>query len=520
MSIVKIKGGAYKNVDEFALTDNSSILIDGFVDELENSVKRPGLLQWVKLGGAYPVQGIRYDAKLTAFLVTCLGVVYKVSILGVVSTPTGGATVGLSLPTIFASDGTTTWMAGGTGRLVKFASGSVSYDNATASAGPPAVSASPTNCTHVAYIDGYIVVNQVGDNKFYFTDPVTRATWPLYSYAQLMSSPDPIIAIHNFLDNLFLFSSSRLEIWRNDGVSPFSINSGGFINSGLSAPYSVIQVGIGGGIYWLDDKRRFVLLQGYMPVPVSGAYEKVLQNMSVVSDCIASEIAVGGQHFIVLAFPTADNTLVFNYISKQWQEWGSWSAANNIYNRFICDISMMANTSVTGNNVSVLQYASAICGDRLGNLYKMTDTVGSDQGLPIRMLRRTGHITHETFNKKRVKRLTIRAKAGTMSQTILNSWSSLVGAWSAQTKTWDQLAGPIVTSPSNSKFQIRMNDDNRGWGNWIDVPLDGTEEGNFITLTLRKMGMYYTRQYEILHYDNTAGVIFVEVEEEAEILTR
>jgi hypothetical protein len=508
MSIQKINGGAYKNVDEESLGSESAELIDGYVDELNNTSKRPGLVKWVDIGTGRRIDAIYPEYKHQVFLAISNKRVHTISFDGVISGLDSAISASDTYPSIFASNGAKVWIAGGTGKLINY-DGTATY---------VADALAPATSTHVAYMENYIIANDLGDNKFYWTDPTDADIWPAASYASLATNPGPIVALHNYYNQLMLFGPHVTEVWTLDGTNPFSPVLGSTLQCGCSAPYSIVVAG--GVLFWLDDKRRFVYYSGSASVSISGAVHRLIQGLTKVSDAVAWEMSIAGQNFIILNFPYSNLTLAYNYMTKQWQRWGSYNSTTDSYNMFMA-YSGASNIYTINQNTLTAYKSSVICGDNTnGLIYRASPDIFTDNGAIIRTLRRTGNITHDTHYRKRVNSLTIRAKVKSDidSSMAAEPWLNAIGTWAEQTQTWAEFSQVLLSALTGTqRFKIRWKDDGGDWKEWHSLYIDGRNRTRTL-VKLFRLGIYRTRQYEIVHDDNTSFV-FIEAEENAEILT-
>jgi hypothetical protein len=118
-------------------------------------------------------------------------------------------------------------------------------------------------------------------------------------------------------------------------------------------------------------------------------------------------------------------------------------------------------------------------------IYSASSTVYTDNTESIRTLRRTGHIQHDTLKNKRANKMKFRVKVGVEN----------------------------ASEPSPT-FLLRWKNDNKEFNTGKTISLK-TQANNIIHL--HRLGIYQTRQYEIIH-DDASEFILVEAEEEVEVL--
>lgn len=337
MPTYKFKGGVYQNVDEVAIDGLSPVLVNGYVDEFDVTCKRPGYGDYVSLGVTQPVKGIFYWQQKGCLLTVANGRIYKIDSAKVITDKTTNALTNVTNSAIFASDGGATWIATG-GRMVL-----LDWNTSETNAIFVADTDAPTTVTHVTYLDGYVICNKVGSGQFFWTSPLDRASWNALDFASAESHPDTIIALHSFWRELYLFGQSTVEVWYNSGTPNFSRLGGGLIEVGCSAPYSVVR--LSGTIFWMDNMRRFVRLNGRDAQSVSQPIQRQLDNLPFVADMVAYPISTRGRNWIILNFQSSNKTYCYDIDLNQWAEWGEWSSSLSIYNHFSGISSSVIDTS-------------------------------------------------------------------------------------------------------------------------------------------------------------------------------
>lgn len=475
---VPINEPPYRNVDSESLIFSADALIDGYIDEKGASIKRAGVSSWIDLGlatGVY-ITGTYWWKEMSMFIVTTsTGKVYKIT-SSTATTATDITGDGLETdgtrPT-FATDGSVLIMANG-GKMI--------YTNGTANTAYIADAQAPTAVSHVAFFDQYIIANKVGTADVQFSNVGDYSNWDAIDFFSNEGGPDDTLAVHVTTDKIYAVGENTIEVYYNDGSTPFSRVGGGLIHSGTIAKYSTIV--INNILYYLDQNRQMVGLNGTVPQIISLPFDRDIQAMSTVDDCMTDYVMTDGKKFLVLHFPTENVTYVYDFISKAWSQWGYWNqyllgtgVFSSQYDRWIANAYAYAP-----------EWGFHLVGSRIDSkIHKMSRSYYTDNGNNIRFLRRSGHFNHGTHQKKRSKKLIMRAKSGKVSG---------------------------VTDPV---FMIRWKDNNKNiWSNehWISLGNVGVTE--FIK-TLYRMGAYQTRQYEIVQSDPVPFTL-TGMEEEVEIL--
>jgi hypothetical protein len=468
-----ITGPAFQNADEITLSKFSAALIDGYVDALGNSIRRPGLLSFFDVATDLAIDGLYYWKRQSVVIVVSGGNVYKVTQAGVITDLTGDNLIA-GTRVSFAFNGTYLVMANG-GRMV--------YTDGTANTAFIGDGDAPTAVTHVAFLDTYILCNNVNTGKFHWSDVGTALNWSALSFATAEGSPDYVIALYVAWREVMLFGEESTEVWFNDGTTPFARLSQGYTEGGCGAAYSVQFAD--NTWFYLDDNRRVVRLVGRTPKIMSGPYDKVIQKLTTISDAIGNIINIEGQAFYVITFPSDNLTLAYNYKDESWSQWGYWNESTVEHDCWI------------GNDhVFISDWAVHLVGSRVdGKVYKMSHDYYDDAGNTVRKLRRTGHIDHDTFQRKRSREIILKLKRGVGKTDNLDPN--------------DEFSMPYAT--------IKWRDNgNSVWKKERAIPLNRIGDTEFIH-RMRAMGVYKTRQYEIVVTDKT-DFILVGGEEDVVVL--
>lgn len=245
----------------------------------------------------------------------------------------------------------------------------------------------------VVYSDGYFVFNKPDSDYFYIAD-LNSITF-LGEEKQLEGSPDLLIGIAAYKQNLWFFGHDSTEIYYNSGNAdfPFERVQGAFVEKGIAARFSIAQTA--DSIFWLgQDKSGYgtvYVAEGYQPIRISThAVETAIRTYSDISDARAYTYQDVGHTFYVLNFPTANTTWVYDLSTKLWHERSYTNQGTVERHRANCHMYTF------GKHV-VGDYAN-------GKVYEMALTLYSDAGDEIKRMRTAPHITsglknvfHEMF---------------------------------------------------------------------------------------------------------------------------
>ncbi len=476
---IPLSGDAYANVDDAVLNEKSAQLVNAYTDEAGATNKRPGLTGFVDLGTAKPVEGLywwEFDQSVIAVsdgriwrITDPTGTKAEISLTGALLenyTVTAG-----KRRVEFAETGTKIFMANG--KFVYYPNGS-SVTELVSTADADA----PTNVLFVTAHDGYILCDDhsvVG--KFMWSNPGAPLSWSALNYATLESKPDDLMQVKSAWREVFLPGSDSIEVWYNDGTTPFSRLEGAYTEDGMIAYYSLALVQGQGAWVYFNKNRDVVMLAGRTPKVLSLPFGKYLDTLANVSDAWGETLSVNGRRFYVLTLIAANKTLVHDLVSGGWAEWGSWNGST--YDAFIG----RSYAYAVGWNLNLWG-----CTD--GVIRKMDPTSYKDVAA-IRSVRRTGNIDHDTGYRKKCLRLRLRVKRGVSNADV---------------------ASPVI--------KVRWRDNHSAtWNNWLSLSLGTASTDEEFYVDTWQLGEYRSRQWEFVQ-DQACGFVLAGAEEMIEVLGR
>lgn len=249
----------------------------------------------------------------------------------------------------------------------------------------------PNGVTRVTSQDGYFIFTGLANSEEFFINETPRngAVYSGTDFASAEGSPDYTLACISDHRELWLFGSESGEIWLNTGNPdfPFERSQNTFIEQGCAAAATVAAMD--NTIYWLGGNKTgqgiVFKAQGYTPVRISNhALEKALAGYETISDARSFCFQIEGHAFYVLTFPTADHTWLYDASTGEWTEWLWRDPGTNEDHRHRANCAFFFN-------------GEHIVGDwENGNLYALDLDTYSDNGDPIRRLRRTQAVSKES----------------------------------------------------------------------------------------------------------------------------
>lgn len=461
----------YYSTDGIANALNPNDMVDCYLEPAPElgfvTRRRPGLKKFTDVGTVAGDGIFWWDAKSWLIVVNA-GKVYRVLENGT-STLLSGALLASRVPVIFADgqamDGTP-WLYMANGKLV--------YTLGTTVVEP--TDANAPDATHVTFMKSVFLANQPGTNRFLFTDTNPSTGLLENNYWSSTDNPltceakgDLLLSMISAWQELYCWGSQGLEIWQNDGVTPFIPVAGAFSEGGIEATYSVAAAdNTVFALCVINGSRVVVKLSGRSPVVVSAPIATVLANMNKVSDAIGDLISVGGLTLYMLNFPSEDQTWVYDYKNDLWYRWGYF--LDGAHQRFLGQHVCYAKA---WNKHFVLSRLD-------GAVYEMRRDFFQDNEQKMISYRRTSWENHGTFNRKICDQFYVKCKSGTASPATL---------------------------------MVRWRDDGRSeWSNFMEMQLAPVGDRDFLSKNNR-FGMYRSRQYEFRISDN-ADLVLVSVDTE------
>lgn len=236
----------------------------------------------------------------------------------------------------------------------------------------------------VAFQDGYFIFPKPLSQQFYISALNDTAIDGL-DFTSSEGNPDQVVGIVSNNRELWLFNKKTIELYSNTGDAsfPFERISGGFIEHGCAAPFSIQKMN--NVVYWLgqDDKGQGVvyMANGATPQRISThAVETDIQSYSDFSDARSWTYQERGHNFYVLNFPSANTTWVFDASTGLWHE--RCYTNEGSFERHRADCHAFGH----GKHL-VGDYAN-------GKIYELSSTVYSDNGDAITRRRTAPHISN------------------------------------------------------------------------------------------------------------------------------
>lgn len=452
---IAINQGSNKDTEEVGLATGNTAYLDCVVDDQGVIRRRPGLELLCNVGHR-PIDGIVDWPGQDVLVASSNAKAFTVERDGTDTDVTGAGLPTAGQPISFVEyTPSQAYMATG-GRIISLdAAGTTSYI-ADANA--------PTSVSHIAAIDFYLLAVKDGTDEVYWPDVGDPTTWN-NEFITAEGKPDILLAVHELNKLGYLFGKKTLQTIRDDGVTPFVPEYQGYVSRGLAGKYACILCPYDNRFYFLDNTRMVVRLDGLSITPVSASLNRYISSFSAVSDVRTSYAQVDGRPYLIFYFPTEQKTLVLDVKNQDgfWSEWNKWDNISNEYSPFIGG----------ATSVYVDRWGSSYVGDRItGNIYRMSHDVYQDNGTIIRSAVRTARINKGTETRRKF------CHAITLRMKKLRSYTG---------------TAPVIT--------LRYRDNGaEEWTAERQIPV--YQQGGEYKTTVRALGSYYSRQWEIACSDN------------------
>ena len=335
----------------------------------------PGLELFVNLGG-YPVRGTHVVSKTHPFMYIVTGSTFKKV------NPSGVDTV---LGTLLTATGFISMEDNGTQIMIVDGNYGYIYTIATGAFAQISDPDFPGGDT-VTFLDGYFIVNKPGTGSFQLSSAYDGTAWAALDIKTAESHPDNLIAVISDKRELWAFGEETVEVFYNDGTStpPMRRMNGVTIDKGLAAAACLTK--FDNSLAWLTNEEdgglQIVRADGYQPRRIStDAIDYAISTYSAVSDAFCYSYIEAGHEFLVVTFPSGNQTWVYDANTKLWHERSSYGLGRhraNSYARF-------AGSHMVGDHIT-------------GKIYKMKMDTYTDNGDPIERIRRVPHFNVEAKN--------------------------------------------------------------------------------------------------------------------------
>lgn len=259
----------------------------------------------------------------------------------------------------------------------------------------------PVNPIAVDFLDSYILAIDGDGTSFYWSALDNATDWDGLDFASAEGAPDRLVGLRVDHREIWLAGTDSIEVWFNDGTTPFSRSSGGYIEKGCAAGKTFQK--LDNTVYWLGTDRihgpTVYRAAGLQPERISNtAIDEALRSYGDLSGAHAFTYSASGHAFYVLTVP-GKGTWCYDSAVNEWHRRVTWGETDY-------DI------------VSVVRCYNKLLGQkRDGSIVELTPTLNTDQSGVIRR-RRVSPTTEVEGKRFSVQRLEVLARVGEAALTV------------------------------------------------------------------------------------------------------
>lgn len=476
---ISINAKPYYNTDQVANSIASNDMFDCYLEPVPDiglvTRRRPGMTLFTDLSTGAKGDGLFYWEAMNMVIAVSDGRVFHLHEGGSFDELTGeqcigGVTCTFSPGQLLNGD---PWLYIASGKLIYTTDGLTTI--APTDPNTPAA-------THVAWLNSKFIANVPESNQFLFTDTNPATNLIENDYWSSVDNPvtcetkgDHLESLMVAWNEVYAWGTEGLQIFQDDGVTPFVNIPGAFAEAGIEAVYSVIRSD--NTIFALcviDGKRCVVRFEGRTPKIVSEPIARILAELPTASDALGSIISVGGIAIYLLQFPSAGQTWAYDFKNDTWSRWGYWNHIKGEHDNFIGQHSCFAKT---WNKHLIMSRID-------GKIYELSRDVFTDDGNEIVSFRRTGWIDHgNAWKRKRSDQFYMKCKVK------------------------EQVIDPATGEIEKVTMLLRWRDNgNPVWSSYVEIPLNPDYQGDCL-VKMNRFGMYRSRQYEFRLSDNIDMVL-------------
>lgn len=372
-----------------------------------------------------------------------------------------------------------------------------------------------SGATSVDIMDNYFVYNRP-DSQWWGASDLNSPISPALSYGVKDGGPDNLVSLIVDHREVYLLGEQSSEVWTDVGSVPFPFQRipGTSTQHGIVAEFSVSRLGNSFAYVSRNNRGQGQIMQmnGYVPQRISThAVENSLVNQTI-DDAIAWTYQLEGHEVYVVTFPSIGSnglTWCYDTATQMWHKWLYWES-NQTYGRH------------RGNCCCVFQGMVLVGDYQNGKLYALDKTNYTDDGNPIRRVRRAPHLVTD-FQRQYFDELQIQFQPGVgttgLSVNLVNysnnpeeyiiyPEATLTIAPTQSFVIGNQGSGvPQNITTTQPKAMLRWsNDGGSTWSKeyWVGIGAQGKYQNRAIW---RRLGMARDRVFEVAITDPVKAVI-------------
>jgi hypothetical protein len=240
--------------------------------------------------------------------------------------------------------------------------------------------------SQIDFSDGFFSASVRNSNQWQVSNLLDATTWNPLAVSLISVFADNIQSLIIDHRNVWIFGPKKTVVYQDVGAAifPYAVIPGATIETGAVAQNSPTR--LDNSVFWLsqDERGAGVVFRtsGYVGVRVSNhAMEYQIQQYKTITDAIGYSLQENGHLFYVLYFPTANVTWAYDVATGLWHKRLAWAQG-----QYTADLAQN----------HVYAFGQHLVGDwSSGNIYAVSDQYFTDNGNPIRRLRRAPIISAE-----------------------------------------------------------------------------------------------------------------------------
>jgi hypothetical protein len=193
------------------------------------------------------------------------------------------------------------------------------YEDALTQVSDPDV---PTKLGRIDFLDNYLIGIREGTGQFVCSALADFTDFDALDFATAEGAPDDLLTLAVDHRAAFLVGEKSSELWENVSAGadfPFTRVPNGFIEMGGLGRDGICKQD--NSVFWVANDRTLRRLTGATPQRVSQHHvEREWKKYTTVSDVRCSPYAIDGHLCVVVTFPTANHTWVYDCTTNEWHE--------------------------------------------------------------------------------------------------------------------------------------------------------------------------------------------------------
>jgi hypothetical protein len=179
---------------------------------------------------------------------------------------------------------------------------------------------------YTTYHDGYFIVPRPDSAEFYLSDTDDGTSWDPLIFATAEKSPDNLTRVWDNSTEILLLGTESIEMWNNTGAAdfPYERVSGGVVELGLHAPWSVAKFGESSTVFLAVNAKqgqvKVIRIDGFQYTTISNPDIESIFNTYSSSSATAYSYNHEGHPFYQINFPTDAKSWIYDGITNLWSE--------------------------------------------------------------------------------------------------------------------------------------------------------------------------------------------------------